>query len=422
MASALLSKSSGCTLGLSLNHVAQKQAICLPSALLGCPLLSRSSFSGSRLAAQSFQESRTTCSTKAVLAPGTDTEFLAFAESIAAKIRNDPTPVDFGLSYDDFNQALDENEFTFEVGDIVRGKVYATDRDGVYVDIGAKSTAICPISECSIYKIDHPEEAGIEPDSEQDFMILRNDNPNGEMVLSIRRIQYELAWEKCRKLAAEDKTVTGTVVQENRGGILVLVEGLRGFVPLSHVATNIPREQLLGVELPLKFLEVDEENLRLVMSNRKAAAKSQMSSFGVGDVVIGTVQAVKPYGAFIDVGGINGLLHISQISHDRITNVETVLSEGDKIKVMILSQDSDRGRISLSTKKLEPTPGDMLRNPQLVFDKADEMAKTFKERVAAAEAAARAEENRLRAEGFSTGPFSGVEELGDFLEDEPATS
>lgn len=87
------------------------------------------------------------------------------------------------------------------------------------------------------------------------------------------------------------------------------------------------------MELPLKFLEVDEENLRLVMSNRKAAAKSQMSSFGVGDVVIGTVQAVKPYGAFIDVGGINGLLHISQISHDRITNVETVLSEGDKIKV-----------------------------------------------------------------------------------------
>jgi small subunit ribosomal protein S1 len=104
----------------------------------------------------------------------------------------------------------------------VRGKVYATDRDGVYVDIGAKSTAICPITECSIYKIDHPEEAGIEVDSEQDFMILRNDNPNGEMVLSIRRIQYELAWDKCRKLLAEDKTVMGTVRTTAGNGVFTI--------------------------------------------------------------------------------------------------------------------------------------------------------------------------------------------------------
>eukprot|EP00976_Prorocentrum_cordatum_P096486 1190586-Prorocentrum_minimum.AAC.1 len=119
----------------------------------------------------------------------------------------------------------------------------------------------------------------------------------------------------------------------------------------------------------------------------------------VGDVVVGTVQAVKPYGAFVDIGGMNGLLHISQISHERITSVENVLNLGDQLKVMILSQDRERGRVSLSTRKLEPTPGDMLRDPQLVFEKADEMAATFRERVAAAEAAARAEEAALTEEG-----------------------
>ena len=112
---------------------------------------------------------------------------------------------------------------------------------------------------------------------------------------------------------------------------------------------------------------------------------------------MGTIISVKAYGAFVDIGGdLNGLLHVSQISHDRLSNVESVLSVGDKLKVMILSHDKERGRISLSTKKLEPTPGDMIRNPQLVFEKADEMAAQFRERVAAAEAAARLEEARMQ--------------------------
>jgi small subunit ribosomal protein S1 len=185
-------------------------------------------------------------------------------------------------------------------------------------------------------------------------------------------------------------------------------------------------EELVDKELPLKFLEVDEEQTRLVLSNRKALAESQ-SVFGIGSVVLGTVQTVKPYGAFIDMGGVSGLLHISQISHDRLTTVESVLAPGDKLKVknglscvvsnvifdfltnpslrpsqslsriqivgdiclkckaildfvqvMILSQDKDRGRISLSTKKLEPTPGDMLRNPALVYEKvSSHFAPTF---------------------------------------------
>jgi hypothetical protein len=119
MASALASKSSACALGASFHRVAKKQSACLPNSLKGCPLQTRRSLYGSRISTQNFQQCRTTCAARAVLAPGVDTEFLQFADSIAAKIRNDPTPVDFGLSYDDFTQALDENEYTFEIGDIV---------------------------------------------------------------------------------------------------------------------------------------------------------------------------------------------------------------------------------------------------------------------------------------------------------------
>ena len=125
------------------------------------------------------------------------------------------------------------------------------------------------------------------------------------------------------------------------------------------------------------------------------------------------MSSVKPYGAFIDIGnGVSGLLHISQISHDRIANVEKVLSEGDRIKVMILSQDREKGRVALCTKKLEPTPGDMLRDPALVYEKAEEMAALFRERVAAAEAAARAEElsfTAAAAEGAAAEPAAADE-------------
>ena len=96
---------------------------------------------------------------------------------------------------------------------------------------------------------------------------------------------------------------------------------------------NSDKEELVGLEIALKVLEVDEERARLVLSNRRAMTENSVQAFNIGDVVEGTVQSVKPYGAFVDIGGVNGLLHISQISHDRISNVETVLQEGDTLKV-----------------------------------------------------------------------------------------
>ncbi|KAF2312705.1 hypothetical protein GH714_039703 [Hevea brasiliensis] len=224
---------------------------------------------------------------------------------------------------------------------------------------------------------------------------------------------YDLAWERCRQLQAEDAIVKGKVVGANKGGVVALVEGLRGFVPFSQISSKSTAEELLDKELPLKFVDVDEEQSRLVLSNRKAMADSQ-AQLGIGSVVTGTVQSLKPYGAFIDIGGINGLLHVSQISHDRVSTVPT----GDTLKVMILSHDRERGRVSLSTKKLEPTPGDMIRNPKLVFEKAEEMAQTFRQRIAQAEAMARADMLRFQPESGLTLSSDGI--LGPLTSDMPA--
>ena len=139
----------------------------------------------------------------------------------------------------------------------------------------------------------------------------------------------------------QDEEVQGDVIELNKGGLVVSVGGLRGFVPLSHVSPILGnREELPGQTIALKFLEVDEERTRLVLSNRRAQGDGR-EALKVGDVVEGVVQTVKPYGVFVDMGGNSGLLHISQISHDRIANVEEVLAQGDKLKVCRQLESTD---------------------------------------------------------------------------------
>lgn len=178
-------------------------------------------------------------------------------------------------------------------------------------------------------------------------------------------------------MQADDAILEAEVVSVNRGGAICLVEGLRAFLPGSHLAGKMATEELIGEKLPLKFLEVNQENNKLVVSNRKAVVETQMADLSRGDLVEGVVQALKPYGAFIEVGGMSGLLHISQISYDRIEDLEQVLQPGMPVKCMIIDHDKVNGRIALSTKTLEPSPGDMLRDSAKVFDMAEESAEKY---------------------------------------------
>jgi small subunit ribosomal protein S1 len=288
------------------------------------------------------------------------------------------TSKDIGFTLEDFAALLDKYDYHFSPGDIVAGTVFSLEPRGALIDIGAKTAAYIPIQEMSINRVDAPEEV-LQSNETREFFILTDENEDGQLTLSIRRIEYMRAWERVRQLQAEDATVRSLVFATNRGGALVRIEGLRGFIPGSHISTRKAKEELLNEELPLKFLEVDEDRNRLVLSHRRALVERKMNRLEVGEVVVGSVRGIKPYGAFIDIGGVSGLLHISEISHDHIDTPHTVFNVNDEVKVMIIDLDAERGRISLSTKQLEPEHGDMIKNRERVYEQAEEMAAKYRE-------------------------------------------
>ena len=283
-----------------------------------------------------------------------------------------------GFTQEDFASLLGKYDYNFKPGDLVKGTVFALEPKGAMIDIGAKTAAFMPMQEVSINRVEGLSDV-LQPSESREFFIMSEENEDGQLALSIRRIEYQRAWERVRQLQKEDATIYSEVFATNRGGALVRVEGLRGFIPGSHISARKIKEDLEGEYLPLKFLEVDEERNRLVLSHRRALVEKKMNRLEVGEVVVGSVKGIKPYGAFIDIGGVSGLLHISEISHEHIETPHNVLNVNDQMKVMIIDLDSERGRISLSTKALEPEPGDMLTDPQKVFDKAEEMAAKYKQ-------------------------------------------
>ena len=289
---------------------------------------------------------------------------------------------DIGFTHEDFAALLDKYDYHFSPGDVVAGTVFSMEPRGALIDIGAKTAAYIPIQEMSINRVDDPVEV-LQANETREFFILTDENEDGQLTLSISRIEYMRAWERVRQLQQEDATVRSNVFATNRGGALVRIEGLRGFIPGSHISAREAKEDLVGEDLPLKFLEVDEERNRLVLSHRRALVERKMNGLEVGQVVVGSVRGIKPYGAFIDIGGVSGLLHISEISHDHIDTPHSVFNVNDELKVMIIDLDAERGRISLSTKQLEPESGDMLKNRELVFEKAEEMAEKYRQKLLA---------------------------------------
>lgn len=286
-----------------------------------------------------------------------------------------------GFSYSAFDDAVAATDYSFNRNDVVKGTVVQYDKGGCIVDIGAKASAFLPLQEAAlIQEQGNSIESLIEIDEERNFEIISEEDENGQLMVSIRRIQYREAWDQVVAKQESDEAFDAECVSVNRGGAIFLVEGLRAFLPGSHLTGRLPDEDLIGQTLPLKFLEVNQEENKLVVSNRRAVVEAQMEDLSRGDVIDGLVKALKPYGAFVEVGGMSGLLHISQISMDRIVDLEKVLQPGQKIKCMIIDHDKVNGRIALSTKTLEPEPGDMIRDPERVYEMADETARIYLEK------------------------------------------
>ena len=275
------------------------------------------------------------------------------------------------FSMDDFAKALEQHNYEFQKGQIVRGKVFEHDSNGAYVDIGGKSSAFLPIEEAALRTITDLSEV-VPLEEERDFLIIREQDADGQVTLSLRQLQIQEAWEQLIELQESGKVLQVRVSGANKGGVTVDVQGMRGFIPRSHLIDRDNIEGLIGQALSVSFLEVDQERQKLVLSQRLATQSSAFSQLQIGQLVEGKVSSIKPFGVFIDMEGISGLLHIKQVSQRYIENLSQLFSPGQILKALVIDLDESRGRISLSTRILENYPGEMVEKMADVMDTAEE--------------------------------------------------
>lgn len=260
---------------------------------------------------------------------------------------------------------------------IISGKVVQIGTDEVLVDIGYKSEGRIPLNEMGLKPNQEPKDAfALEQDI--DVWVLKVDDAEGNVVLSKRRADAQKAWAELEQLYAEGKPITAEVTQVVKGGLLVDL-GVRGFIPASHVSRNYvdDLEKYVGQTLELKIIELDRQKNNVVLSRKdlleeeyQKAKEEIFNTLEEGSVVDGVVRRITDFGAFVDIGGgVEGLLHVSEMAHSRVKHPSDVVSEGDQVKVMVLGLDKEAERISLGLKQTLPDPWDTIEERYQVGDK-----------------------------------------------------
>ncbi|MFP4371254.1 MAG: 30S ribosomal protein S1, partial [Halanaerobium sp.] len=268
-------------------------------------------------------------------------------------------------------EADEEAEFKYSDNDIadlrkgqkVTGTVVEINDNGVYVDVNYKTDGFIPLRHLSHRPVEDAHDI-VSMDEEIEVVILTLEDDEGNMILSKKQADYEKAWEKIVEAHENDEIIEAEVTKEVKGGLVVDV-GVRGFIPASHVAIGYVDDlgDYVGETLRLKVIEVERDNNNVVLSHKKVLEKERaaqkedtLASLEEGQTVEGTVTKLVDFGAFIDLGGIEGLLHISEMSWGRIESPSEVLSEGEKVEVKVLGVNKEEERISLGLKQLLPDP------------------------------------------------------------------
>ena len=264
---------------------------------------------------------------------------------------------------EEFLAAVDATIKYFNDGDIVSGKVVKVDHDEVLLDIGYKTEGVIPTRELSIKHDVDPDEV-VEVGDEIDALVLTKEDKEGRLILSKKRAQYERAWGTIEELQNNDQPVTGTVIEVVKGG-LILDIGLRGFLPASLVEMRRVRdlEPYIGQELEAKIIELDKHRNNVVLSRRAYLEETQsavrsdfLHQLQKGQVRKGVVSSIVNFGAFVDLGGVDGLVHVSELSWKHIDHPSEVVTVGDEVTVEVLDVDLDRERVSLSLKATQEDP------------------------------------------------------------------
>ncbi len=281
---------------------------------------------------------------------------------------------DFDFDEDAFLAALNENEPIGNTGEVVNGEVIGIESDGVYVDIGGKAPGFMPKNECGLGVITNIKER-FPKGLKLEVLVTREQNADGIVTISCRALALRKSWEKVQQLEKESKVVQVKVNGFNRGGVTCDLEGLRGFIPRSQLNNGEEHEKLVGKTLGVAFLEVNPDTRKLVLSEKGAASAARFSELEIGDLIEGKVSAIKPYGFFVDLGIVSGLLHHSMITDGNIRSLREVFEVGENIKALITELDPKRGRVGLNTALLESQVGEILIEKEKIMLEAEERAK-----------------------------------------------
>jgi small subunit ribosomal protein S1 len=260
-------------------------------------------------------------------------------------------------------EAIAKTIVEFDDGDIVEGTVVKVDKDEVLLDIGFKSEGVIPSRELSIRHDVDPSHI-VQVGDEIEALVLQKEDKEGRLILSKKRAQYERAWGTIEKLKEQDGVVKGPVIEVVKGG-LILDIGLRGFLPASLVELRRVRDlqPYVGRAIEAKIIELDKNRNNVVLSRRAWLEETQkeqreefLTNLAPGEVRRGVVSSVVNFGAFVDLGGMDGLVHVSELSWKHVDHPSSVVSVGDEIEVQVLDVDLDKERISLSLKATQQDP------------------------------------------------------------------
>ena len=264
---------------------------------------------------------------------------------------------------EDFLAAIEGTIKNFNDGDLVSGVIVQVDRDEVLLDIGYKTEGVIPARELSIRHDLDPSEL-VKVGDRVEALVLQKEDKEGRLILSKKRAQYEKAWTDIEGKKERDEVVTGTVIEVVKGGLIVDI-GLRGFLPASLVEMRRVRDlsPYIGKEIEARIIELDKNRNNVVLSRRAFLEQSQSESRTTflnqlikGQVREGVVSSIVNFGAFVDLGGVDGLVHVSELSWKHIDHPGEVVAVGDEVTVEVLEVDFERERVSLSLKATQEDP------------------------------------------------------------------
>jgi small subunit ribosomal protein S1 len=251
----------------------------------------------------------------------------------------------------------------FEEGEVVTGNVVRIDKDEVLVDIGYKSEGVIPANELSIRKSVDPNDE-VHLGEEVDAMVLTKEDQDGRLIMSKKRARFEKAWRRIEAAAESGEPVTGSVIEVVKGGLIIDL-GVRGFLPASLVdIRRVPNlDEYLGTEIETKVIELNRSRNNVVLSRRavleeerKEVRQQILDRLQPGLIVEGQISNIVDFGAFVDLDGIDGLIHISELSWSHVNHPSEILGIGDTVQVKVLDIDRDRQRISLGLKQTQEDP------------------------------------------------------------------